>query len=69
MLPEELNVLITTIIAFNMSGGVLTLPTVGSTSTTVSPIELTVAGSTFNWSNGSIILQQEGGSGAQNLVM
>jgi Fibronectin type III domain. len=58
---------LTTIIKFNMSGGVLTVPTVGSTSTTVSPIELTVVGSTFTWSNGSIIVQREGGSGAQDL--
>ena len=58
---------LTTIINFNMSGGVLTVPTVGSTSTTVSPFELTVIGSTFTWSNGSIIIQREGGSGAQDL--
>jgi fibronectin-binding autotransporter adhesin len=57
---------LTTIINFNMSGGVLTVPTVGSTSTTVSPIEMTVGGSAFTWSNGSIIIQQEGGSGAQD---
>ena len=58
---------LTTVVNFNMSGGVLTVPTYGSTSTTVSPIELTVAGSTFTWSNGSIIVQQEGGSGASDL--
>ena len=58
---------LTTIINFNMSGGVLTVPTVGSTSTTVSPIELTVGGSAFTWSNGSIIVQREGGSGAEDL--
>jgi hypothetical protein len=58
---------ITTIIIFNMSGGVLTVPTVGSTSTTVSPIELTVVGSIFTWSNGDIIVEREGGSGAGDL--
>ncbi len=58
---------LTTIIIFNMSGGVLTVPTVGSTSTTVSPVELTVVGSTFAWSDGSIIVQREGGNGAQDL--
>jgi len=58
---------LTTIINFTMSGGVLTVPTVGSTSTTVSPIEFTVGGSAFSWSNGTIVVQQEGGSGAQDL--
>ncbi len=58
---------LTTIVNFNMSGGALTVPTIGSTSTTVSPIELTVIGSTFTWSNGTINVQREGGSGAEDL--
>lgn len=49
------------------TGGTLTLPTIGSTSTTQSPFGMDVAGSNLQLSGGSIILQQEGGTGSQNL--
>ncbi len=62
---EPLN--LTTLVNFSMSGGTITVPTVGSTSTTASPIDISVPGSTFNWTNGRIVIQQEGGSGAENL--
>lgn len=52
---------------FSISGGTMTLPTVGSTSTTVAPFQIVGSGSTFNMSGGSIIIQREGGTGAQNL--
>ena len=49
------------------TGGSLTLPTMGSTSTTQSPFGINVVGSNLQLSGGSIILQQEGGSGNENL--
>jgi len=52
---------------FTISGGTLTLPTVGSTSTTIAPFHIDGAGSTFNMSGGTIIIQREGGTGAQDL--
>ncbi len=58
---------INTLAKFTISGGTLTLPTVSSTSTTIAPFHIDGAGSTFNMSGGTIIIQREGGSGAQNL--
>jgi hypothetical protein len=58
---------INTLAKFTISGGVLTLPTVSSTSTTIAPFHIDGAGSTFNMSGGTIIIQREGGTGAQNL--
>lgn len=49
------------------TGGSLTLPSIGSTSTTQSPFGMDVIGSNLQLSGGSLILQQEGGSGTQNL--
>lgn len=58
---------INNLLNLNISGGVLTVPTVGSTSTTVAPFSITSAGSTFAMSGGTIIIQREGGSGAEDL--
>lgn len=58
---------INTLAKFSISGGTLTLPTIGSTSTTIAPFHIDGAGSTFNMSGGTIIIQREGGTGAQNL--
>lgn len=52
---------------FTISGGVLTVPTVGSTSTTDAPFMMQVPGSSFTQTGGTIVIQREGGSGAQNL--
>lgn len=56
-----------TITNFNISGGTMTLPVVGSSSTTNAPFMMDVVGSTFNMSGGTIVLQREGGSGASDL--
>ncbi|MFA5833136.1 MAG: fibronectin type III domain-containing protein [Bacteroidota bacterium] len=50
-----------------MSGGILTVNTVGSTSTTSAPFTMNVAGSVFTMSSGSIIIQNPGNAGGQNL--
>ena len=52
---------------FIQTGGTLTLPVVGSTSTTEGPFNMDVTGSSLAWSGGSIIIQQEGGNGTQHL--
>jgi Secretion system C-terminal sorting domain len=52
---------------FTQTGGTLTLATIGSTSTTQSPFGMDVIGSSLQLSGGTIILQQEGGSGIENL--
>ena len=52
---------------FNMTGGAITLATIGSSSNTRAPFTIDVVGSTFNMSGGSIVLQNEGGSGAEDL--
>jgi hypothetical protein len=52
---------------FNITGGTMTLPRVGSTSTTIAPFQMTSSGSSFYMSGGTIILEREGGSGSQNL--
>lgn len=58
---------INTLAKFTISGGTLTVPTVGCTSTTIAPFHIDGAGSTFNMSGGTIIIQREGGTGAQDL--
>ncbi|MDX2172855.1 MAG: fibronectin type III domain-containing protein [Bacteroidota bacterium] len=50
----------------SVSGGTITVPTVGSTNTTIAPFKLTGTGSVFNMSNGSIIIPKSGGT-TQNL--
>jgi hypothetical protein len=50
-----------------VNGSTVTLNTVGSTSTTSAPFNMNVAGSIFNMSSGSIIIQNAGNPGGQNL--
>ncbi len=52
---------------YQQTGGSLVCPTVSSTSTTEAPFSMTVVGSSLTMTGGSIILQREGGGGAQNL--
>ncbi|MBL7883161.1 MAG: hypothetical protein JNL69_03780, partial [Bacteroidia bacterium] len=58
---------INTLSKFTISGGTLTVPSVGCTSTTIAPFQIDGAGSTFNMSGGTIIIPREGGNGAQDL--
>ncbi|MCW3102635.1 MAG: hypothetical protein JWO09_1075 [Bacteroidetes bacterium] len=58
---------INTLSKFTISGGTLTLPTIGSTSTTIAPFQIDGVGSTYNMSGGTIIIEREGGAGPQNL--
>lgn len=55
------------VVRLTQSGGTLTLPTAGSTSTTLAPFMMDVSGSVFNVSGGVLAIQREGGSGASNL--
>lgn len=52
---------------FSISGGTMNVPTVGSTNTSRAPFMVSVPGSTFLQSGGTIVIQREGGTGAQNL--
>ncbi len=52
---------------FNINGGTLTVPTFGSTNTTIAPFHIAGAGSDCNMTGGSIIIQRSGGTGTQNL--
>jgi uncharacterized repeat protein (TIGR01451 family) len=52
---------------FTMSGGTMTVADSGSTNTTYSPMNMSVAGSEFTMSGGTIIIKKEGGTGAQDL--
>ncbi len=52
---------------FNISGGTITVPSFGSTNTSIAPFQITAAASQFNMTGGTIILPREGGSGAQDL--
>lgn len=52
---------------YQQSGGSIVCPTASSTATASSPFDMSVVGSSFTMSGGLIILQREGGSGAQNL--
>ncbi len=47
---------------FTMSGGTLNVPTIGSTSTTDAPFSMSVAGSFFEMTGGTIVIKQSGGS-------
>lgn len=60
---------INTISNFSISGGSFTVPKIGSSNTTTYPFQINANGSTFNMSGGTIIVQQEGGGGAQDLGM
>ncbi len=51
----------------SISGGTLTVPTVGSTSTTDAPFQIAGVGSFFNMSGGLILIRAEGGGGPENL--
>jgi hypothetical protein len=53
-------------ISYLQTAGVLTLPTVGSTSATLAPFMMDVTGSTFDVSGGTIIIEREGGGGTQD---
>lgn len=50
-----------------ITGGNLTVPTSSSTSTTLAPFHIGGSGATFNMSGGTIAIEREGGTGAQNL--
>ncbi|MBN8696282.1 MAG: PKD domain-containing protein [Bacteroidetes bacterium] len=47
---------------FTISGGTLTLPTVGCTSTSIAPFHINGVGSTFNMTGGTIIIERSGGA-------
>jgi len=50
-----------------ITGGTLNLNTVGSTSTTNAPFMMDVTGSSFRMTGGTIVIKNEGGTGAQDL--
>jgi photosystem II stability/assembly factor-like uncharacterized protein len=53
---------------YNQSGGVITVNTIGSTSTTSYPFEISDhASTTFTMSGGTIVIQKEGGTGTHDL--
>ncbi|WP_317896887.1 fibronectin type III domain-containing protein [Aurantibacillus circumpalustris] len=52
---------------FNISGGVVVVPTFGSTNTTIAPFHISSPGSQCNMTGGTIVIQREGGTGAQDL--
>lgn len=58
---------INTLSNFSISGGTFTIPTVGSSSTSVYPFQINAFGSSFNMTGGSIVIQREGGNGSQDL--
>ena len=47
---------------FTMSGGTLNVPTIGSTSTTDAPFSMSVSGSYFEMTGGTIVIKQAGGA-------
>ncbi len=51
----------------SISSGTMTLNTTGSTSTTSAPFNMNVAGSIFTMSGGTIVIQNPGNPGGQNL--
>lgn len=61
------NTNVNTISNFTISSGTINVPTVSSTSTTESPFTINSPGASFNMSGGTIVIQREGGSGAQDL--
>lgn len=52
---------------FNMSGGTVVVPKISSTNTGVAPFHISSPGSQCNMTGGIIVIQQEGGTGTQNL--
>jgi hypothetical protein len=53
---------------FSIGGtAALNLPTIGSTSTTIPPFNITGVGSNFSMTGGTILILREGGNGAQDL--
>ncbi|HXC04158.1 MAG TPA: G8 domain-containing protein, partial [Bacteroidia bacterium] len=56
-----------TLANFNMSSGTLTVASVSSTNTVFAPFQINSPGSNVNISGGTIVIQQEGGTGAQFL--
>ena len=52
---------------FNISGGNVIVPSIGSNNITIAPFQIAGAGSQFNMSGGSLIIPREGGTGAQDL--
>lgn len=52
---------------FNLSGGSIIVPSVGSTNTTIAPFQIAGAGSLFSMTGGLLIIPREGGTGAQDL--
>lgn len=52
---------------FNMSGGMVVVPKISSTNTGIAPFHISSPGSQCNMTGGIIVIQQEGGTGAQNL--
>ncbi|MBL7930641.1 MAG: fibronectin type III domain-containing protein, partial [Bacteroidia bacterium] len=52
---------------FNINGGSLTVPSVGSTNTSIAPFHIAGAGSQWNMTGGAIIIPRSGGTGSQNL--
>lgn len=54
----------TTITKLTISNGTINVPVIGSTSTTISPLEMSVEGSIFEMSGGTIVIPQ---SGSNNL--
>nr|MDQ3047723.1 T9SS type A sorting domain-containing protein [Bacteroidota bacterium] len=58
---------INTLSHFTIAGGTLTLPVSNTNSATFAPFTINAVGSTFNMTGGSIIIEKEGGTGAQNL--
>ncbi|MCX6291239.1 MAG: T9SS type A sorting domain-containing protein [Bacteroidetes bacterium] len=53
---------------FTMSGGTLNVPTVGSTSTSVAPFDMSNTGGSFTMSGGTIVIKKAGqGGGASSL--
>jgi hypothetical protein len=52
---------------FSISGGVLLVPSVSTGNTGIAPFHMSVNGSSFNMTDGLIVLRREGGTGAQDL--
>ncbi|MCW3078005.1 MAG: hypothetical protein JWO32_2614 [Bacteroidetes bacterium] len=52
---------------FTMTGGTVTVPNSGSSSSTIAPFQIVGAGSKFIMSGGLLVIPREGGTGAQDL--
>lgn len=53
--------------AVDISAGVLRCPTIGSTNTTISPVQITASGSSLTMGGGRLVIEREGGNGNQDL--